>query len=68
MFSPKEDISAEEVVNSRAVCRENERHPRRKKVLEMKEGNVRAPVSGFLLADPTSCGVYRQVVSQCTME
>ena len=57
MFSPKEDISAEEVVNAREVCRENERHPRRrKKVLEMKEGNVRAPVSGFLLADPTSCG------------
>ena len=39
MFSPKEDISAEEVVNAREVCRENERHPRRrKKVLEMKEG------------------------------
>ena len=29
-------------------------------------GNVQAPVFGFLLADPTSCGVYRQVVSQCT--
>ena len=29
-------------------------------------GNVCAPVSGFLLPDPISCVVYRQVISQCT--
>ena len=39
MLNAKEVISAKEVVNTKEVCGENERHPRRrKKVLEIKEG------------------------------